>query len=182
VVERYGEPWNPVLSPDGTMLAGVVGGEFSPHTAAYVVVDLTGQTGTPVHTVLPVPTDAGIPWGIHWSPSGEWLALAPPSWDPLEGGVWLVRADGTEKRSLGPGTGHPVWIEAGRLIFTATVDGETQTQMYDLATGERVRLDLPAGAEPVQYIRTLPSTPAPSDPYHLESVGLRIPDLYLSAE
>lgn len=142
--------FNPVLSPDGTRLAGLVTGDFGRHTFAYVVIDLSSGAGAVVHTFLPVPTDAVLPWGIAWSPDGRRLALEPPSWDPVENGVWLVTPDGETRAFLGTATSSPVWIDGDELILTATTDGVAWLQRLDLVSGERAWLDLPAGARAVQ--------------------------------
>lgn len=170
-IERYGALSNPVLSPDGTKLAGATGGDFALHSHGYVVIDLQAGSSTVVHTVDPPDTDAVIPWGITWSPGSRWLALDPPSWDPVEDGVWVVSPNGATKRYLGIRTHTPVWIDADHLVFAATVDGETRLQLYDAATGERVTLDVPVGARPVHYIPahvradTVPATPLATAPF-----------------
>lgn len=134
---------NPHISPDGTKVAGVKSATFGPHTWAYVVADLEEAEYTLVHTFTPPGTDAAIPWGINWSPDGQWLALSPLSWDPVEDGVWLVSADGSNKIYLGIGTGEPVWIDAQQVVYSAAVNGQAGLQLYDLTTGEQFWLDTP---------------------------------------
>lgn len=141
---------NALFSPDGTKLAGVGGSDDGRYPFAYHVFDVTNQTDISVHGVRPSGTDAVLPWGISWSPDSQWLALEPPSDDPIEGGVWLTAADGGRKIHLGIGTNHPVWLDGERLVFAAAIDGKTRMQLYDLKTGERFWLETPAGAQPVQ--------------------------------
>jgi hypothetical protein len=141
---------NAVFSPDVTKLAGVGGSDDGRYPFAYHVIDITNQTDVSIHGVRPPGTDAVLPWGITWSPDSQWLALEPPSDDPIEGGVWLAAADGGRKIHLGFGTSHPVWLDGERLVFAATVDGQTRIQLYDLMTGERFWLDTPVGAYPIQ--------------------------------
>lgn len=141
---------NAVFSPDGTKVAGVGGSDDGRYTFAYHVFDVTNQTDVSVHAFRPPGTDAVLPWGITWSPGSQWLALEPPSDDPIEGGVWLAAADGSQKIHLGMGTSHPVWLDGERLVFAAIIDGETRMQLYDLETGERFWLDTPVGAQPIQ--------------------------------
>jgi hypothetical protein len=130
----------------------VIDGDFGLHTFGYVVSDLTKQADTVVHTFLPVPTDAVIPWGITWSQDSRWLALEPPSWDPVESGVWLGSADAATKSFLGIGTKNPIWIDEDYIVFSTTIDGEARLQLYSIATDERCWLDVPVGARAVQHV------------------------------
>ncbi|MCB9418954.1 MAG: hypothetical protein H6667_04080 [Ardenticatenaceae bacterium] len=141
---------NALFSPDGTKLAGVGGSDDGRYPFAYHIFDVASQTDVSVHAFRPPGTDAVLPWGITWSPDSQWLALEPPSDDPIEGGVWLAAADGGRKMHLGIGTSHPVWLDGERLMFAATINGQTQIQLYDLMSGERFWLDTPVGAQPIQ--------------------------------
>ncbi len=141
---------NAVFSPDGTKLAGVGGSEDGRYTFAYHVYDVASQTDVSVHAFRPPGTDAILPWGITWSPDSQWLALEPPSDDPIEGGVWLAAADGSRTIHLGIGTSHPVWLDGERLVFAATINGQTRIQRYNVKTGERFWLDVPVGSQPIQ--------------------------------
>lgn len=147
-----GNLFSPVLAPDLKRVAGVIGGDFGRQGHGYVVVDIETGTSNLVHTFLSTPTDARVFWGIRWNEDGNWLALEPPSWDPLEAGVWLVRPDGTDRRGLGPGTANAVWLHGERLAYTRVVDGASRVALLDLATGETARLDLPPGARPVAFV------------------------------
>lgn len=147
-----GNLFSPVLAPDLKRVAGVIGGDFGRHGHGYVVVDVETGTSNLVHTFLSTPTDARVSWGIQWNEDGNWLALEPPSWDPLEAGVWLVRPDGSEGRTLGPGTANAVWLDGERLAYTHVVDGASRVALLDLATGEAARLDLPPEARPVAFV------------------------------
>jgi hypothetical protein len=135
------------------MIAGIIGGLSEPHTFGYIVIDLEEQTGRFVHTFSPIPTDAGLDWGIHWSPDGAWLALDPPTFDSIEAGVWVIDVEANRKEFLGPGTDNPMWLANSgemHLLYNAIIDGEMRMQQYDPVTGERFRLDVPAGAIPMQ--------------------------------
>jgi hypothetical protein len=134
---------SPKISPDGTKVAGVTSAPFGPHSWAYVVIDLDDPEFTVVHTFTPPGTDAVLPWGITWSPDGHWLALSPPSWDPLDDGVWLVSYDGSRKFYLGPGTGSPIWLDSQRIVYHAAINGQTGLQLYDIANDERAWLNTP---------------------------------------
>lgn len=150
--------FHPVPSADGTRFAGISGGPVDPYPVGYIVVDLTQETAHAVHGYMPVGTDANIPPGIHWHGDGEWLALEPPTDDLVEWGVWVMRADRSEKEFLGPGTANPIWLpgsegadsEGVQLLFSVTIAGETRLQKYNLLTEERTWLDVPPGARPVQ--------------------------------
>lgn len=134
---------SPVLSPDGTKVAGVINMAEGPHPFAYMVAGINQPVHAIVHTFTHGPTDAPIPSGITWSPDSQWLALSPPFWDVVETGVWLVSADGAAKIYLGPGTGSPVWIDAERVVFSAILNGKAGLQLYNMATKERFWLDVP---------------------------------------
>lgn len=151
-LESQGNLFSPVLAPGGNMLAGVITGNFGRHTHGYASVDLGAGAAHLAHTFQPVPTEARPDWRIRWSANGVWLALEPPSWDPLESGVWLVRSDGTDRRGLGPGTESAVWLDGERLAYTRIVDGTSRVERLDMGTGETVWLDLPSGARPVAFV------------------------------
>jgi hypothetical protein len=141
---------NPVPAPDGTKVAGLGSSADGRYTFAYHVFDVTNQTDVSIHAFRPPGTDAVLPWGITWSPDSQWLALEPPSDDPIEGGIWLAAAAGGQTIPLGIGTSRPVWLDGERLVFAAAVDGQTRMQLYDLKSGERFWLDTPVGAQPIQ--------------------------------
>jgi hypothetical protein len=151
-LQPRGHLFSPVLAPDMKRLAGVVVRDFGRYAHGYVVVELEAATANLIHTFLSTPTDARVSWGIQWSQNGEWLALEPPSWDPLDRGVWLVRADGVERRGLGPGTANVVWLEGERLAYTRIVDGVSRAAWMDLNTGEAAWLELPGDAQPVAFV------------------------------
>lgn len=151
-LETRGNLFSPVLAPGGERLAGVATGNFGRHTHGYAVLDLDAGTARLAHTFQPVPTEARPDWRMRWSTGGSWLALQPPSWDPLESGVWLVRADGTDRRGLGAGTADAVWVGDERLAYTRVVDGVSRAALLDLRGGEATWLNLPPGARPVAFV------------------------------
>lgn len=144
----------PTLSPDGSKVVGITGGDFGLHHAAFAVVDMAQPTSAILHTYLPLGTDAIFPAGITWSPDGQWLALFPgPTWD-AESNLWLVSVDGSTKIDLGISSTNPVWIDEGRLAFTAVINRTPEIHLYDLTSNTRFRLDLPQRATAVQFSPT----------------------------
>ncbi len=129
-----------VLSPDGALLAGVASSQDT-HPAAYAVVGMEQPGGVRIHPYSTIGTDAVLPTGITWSPDSRWVALLPPASDIVVNGVWLAAADGSAKLHLGPGTRNPVWLDANRVVYSATVLGVDGLQLYDLTTGEASWLD-----------------------------------------
>lgn len=150
------EPYDAVPSPDGALVAAKGAWPSSPELSGYWVFDLEQQAGHAVLGYTPPGTDANLPQGIFWHPSGEWLALEPQTGDPLQAGVWVMRPDGSQEQFLGVGTANPLWLGEGarltgaRLLFNATIDGEQRLQLLDLESGERFRVEVPLGARPVQ--------------------------------
>jgi hypothetical protein len=155
-----------VLSPDETLLAGITSRQDT-HPAAYAVVGMAQPVGVRIHPYSSIGTDAVLPTGITWSPDSRWLALLPPASDIVVSGVWLAAADGSAKVHLGAGTRNPVWLDANRIVYSATVLGVDGLQLYDLTTGEAswldtsrydatpldgFWLDLPPNIHPVQII------------------------------
>lgn len=139
-----------VLSPDGALLAGVAsrqdghsanGHSANDHQAAYAVVGMEQPVSVRVHPYSSIGTDAVLPTGITWSPDSRWLALLSPASDIVVNGVWLAAADGSAKLHLGAGTRNPVWLDANRVVYSATVLGVDGLQLYDLTTGEASWLD-----------------------------------------
>jgi hypothetical protein len=147
------EPHSPVPSPDGSKVAAIGFWPSDPSLNAYWLFDLEQAGAHVVVAYTPIGTDANLPPGVSWDSSGEWLALRPETGDPLQAGVWLMRADGSEQQFLGVLTANPVWrggTGGPQLLFNATIAGEVRLQQVDAATGERVWLDVPVGTVPIQ--------------------------------
>ena len=138
--------YGPVLSPDEMQVVGQTHNPDEPDRATYGLASLDQTLLTFLHSYDPVPTDAVLPHGVHWSPDGHFVALSPPSWDIIEGGTWLVENSVDETRRkifLGPGSSSPVWLDANRFVFTAVWNGQYGLQLYDLSTNNRVWLNTP---------------------------------------
>lgn len=135
--------WNPHLSPDVTQVVGRTSTHTEPWQAAYGLASLDQPEFTVLQVFDPIGTDAVVSPGIHWSPDGQWVALTPSSFDPLENGSWLVKTDGSIKIHLGPASSPPVWLDANRVVFSAVWNGQYGLQLYDLAANQRFWLDTP---------------------------------------
>lgn len=145
------EPYDAVPSADGALVAAKGPWPSDPNLTGYWVFDLEQQATHAVLGYTPPGTDANLPQGIFWHPSGEWLVLEPQTGDPLQAGVWVMRPDGGQKQFLGVGTANPLWLEGGaRLLFNATIDGEQRLQLLDVESGERFWVEIPLEARPVQ--------------------------------
>jgi hypothetical protein len=144
---------SPVMSPDGRYVVGISSGEYGRYTFAYVLVELNTQTSRFIHFFVPTPADSVLPWGIHWSPDSQWLALDPPSGDFFANSIQLVSVINPDDSVTLPGvTSTPFWLDGYRLIFKRFVGDRSRWQYMDRMTGEQFWLDLPDGAEVVHYV------------------------------
>ncbi len=147
----------PVLTPDGTYVAGLGSTGQGLPLAGYYVAGVGQAQNTLVHAYAFRPTDAVLPRGIRWSPDSQWLALGAEGWDLVDDGVMLVTPDGSEKVYLGPSSLSPVWLDGQRVVYTGVLDGVVGLQLYDLATGEHYWLDTPrftAGLREAFWVQT----------------------------
>lgn len=153
--EREVTLYAPVMSPDGRYMIGVHGGEYGRYTFAYVLADLTNHTSTFLHFVSPVATDAIpiLPWGIHWSPNSQWIALAPQTRVLLENSIQIIPVANPSEKTVLMGTTHqPFWLDNEHLVFRRIIETGPRWSYLDLATGEQFWLDLPDGAEVLHYV------------------------------
>jgi WD40 repeat protein len=121
------------IAPDGTNLQDLFPGSFPSPAPDGTIAITTGEgvwVGDPVSgigTVVPN-TTAGA-FATRWSPDGAWIAYRD-----RDGGITLIRPDGTAKRSIpAPPIGGLSWSPDGNWLLGGNVDGEP-LQLIDLRT------------------------------------------------
>jgi TolB protein len=77
----------------------------------------------------------------RWSPDGQWIAYGFDR--SFSGGIWLIKADGTEQHRVTQTGGWPVWWPDGKQIGyqTVTSEGNTQIVVTRLDGGQTRTLD-----------------------------------------
>lgn len=144
------EPFKPSPSPDGTKVVARAGWPEDANLTGYWLFDLQQQQAQPILGYSPPGTDAILPSGVFWHSSSDWFALQPQTGDPLQSGVWVMRAGGSERQFLGVGTANPLWLpEGAQLLFNVEIEGQQRLQLLDLQSGDRFWVNAPTGATPV---------------------------------
>lgn len=113
-------------SPDGSMLAFSAGWQiFTSRSDGSEVLQLTSG-GTNLH-----PT---------WSPDGRMIAWAQT--EGANGGVWVMKSDGSDQRLLIPLGSEPDWSPSGgAIVYCGHLDVEHRgIAEYDLGSGDTVFL------------------------------------------
>ncbi len=141
---------SPSWSPDGSQLAWVVGGAFSPGDGdqiAVAVFDVDGETYQLLQPYTPIGR-GGWPAPAVWSPDGLWLAFTAEALDVTEAGIWAVRVDGEAVESIHLGGWFPVWSPTGTHLAyqQAAPDGGFQAWIVEIGDWTPVPLSLPPGA------------------------------------
>ncbi len=83
-----------------------------------------------------VPSAGGAPRTLAgggdpiWSPAGDWIAF-----NPLQGGVSIVRPDGSDLRQLASEGGPSGWTPDGRSVIVALPTVNQQIDLVDVADG-----------------------------------------------
>lgn len=129
------------IRPDGRELQALLPGSFPAPAPAGDRIAMTTSAGvwvgdpvTKIGALVPNTTSRAI--ATRWSPDGEWIAYR----DRQNGGITLVRADGTDVREIdAPATGGLSWSPDGRWLLGGNVDGGP-LQLIDLRTGSSVFL------------------------------------------
>jgi Tol biopolymer transport system component len=116
---------NPAWSPDGRLIAFQ---RFSSNISADVfILPALGGAERKVATlsvrgVAQLLHNLKLPPNLTWTPDGKWIATGGRRSDDEAPGIWLIAADGTDKRRLTQVTGHefgdwcPAFSRDGRKL------------------------------------------------------------------
>ncbi|MHA3704849.1 S9 family peptidase [Jatrophihabitans sp. YIM 134969] len=116
-------------SPRGEQVAYV--SDRSGHPQVWVAVTDPLRTDPPRRVVLPGEDPVTT---VHWSPSGDWLAVAVAAGGGVPTSVWVVRPDGTDARLVADAAvcGNAVlgpWSRStGQLLVTLAAPGPDEDQ------------------------------------------------------
>jgi Tol biopolymer transport system component len=112
--------FNPAWSPDGKLLAWVVGGNLTAQDTwqnGVAIFDIGAHTVRFLHVFAPLGgTEPQM--DLTWSPDGQWLAFVNQNETQEQGReryLWVIRADGEEEYNLGNGY-NPMWSPDGRYL------------------------------------------------------------------
>jgi Tol biopolymer transport system component len=119
------------ISPDGRWLA------FARTEAGKSRIFISPMTGGEARLL----TDS-VSTLPRWSPDGEWIAFSPSR--DVNGGIFVVRADGTREHRLTQVGSWPVWWPDGKRIgYLATApDGSQQIRMVPVSGGASTPVSL----------------------------------------
>jgi len=71
--------------------------------------------------------------GPAWSPDGGWIVWEFVSSNPAEAGLWLMRADGSDRRLLHAGGFDPAWAPDGsRIAFSYTASADSAATLWSI--------------------------------------------------
>jgi hypothetical protein len=143
---------NPSWSLDGTKLAWVVAGDFDATGKRYgvAVFDLKQETAQLLHSYQIGGTDRW-PSAALWSPDSQWLAFNAVA-EGDDYGLWVAKADGTEKRHLAQDLRSVAWSPDSRFLAFTTGNSMRKDWITQVGNWQLQPLDLPANAEVVAWI------------------------------
>ena len=118
------------VSPDGSLAFTITEGA---EERLYVMPLRSGSAPRLVR-----PGRASVP---KWSPDGRWIAFAPDR-SPF-GGVFIVRADGSEERRLTTAGGWSVWRPDGRHVVYLTLRSDETQELKSVSLDSSTPPELP---------------------------------------
>jgi dipeptidyl aminopeptidase/acylaminoacyl peptidase len=127
--------WAPTLTHDGRRIAFVSDRRGSPE------VWIESVDGLDDPTVIAVSDDPVL--SVHWSPDGQWLAIAVATGGGVRSEVWVARPDGSECRRVAGDPSHAAvgpWVRTGHRLVVTIRDPEAgqvnRCMLIDAVTGE----------------------------------------------
>jgi Tol biopolymer transport system component len=119
----------PAWSPNGHRLAFMSAEPNARGSNPNYDVFVVNRDGTRVRQLTDWPGEDGWP---AWSPDGKWISFTTTH-DVVSGryDIWVMRADGTAKRRVAPGS-FPVWSPGGRFLLFST-GGESESDSMSVA-------------------------------------------------
>jgi Tol biopolymer transport system component len=143
---------NPSWSPDGTTLAWVVAGDFDAKGKRYgvAVFDLKQKTARLLHSYQIGGTDRW-PSAAVWSPDSQWLAFNAVA-EGDDYGLWVAKADGTEKHHLAQDLRSVAWSPDSRFLVFTTSGSMPKAWITEVGSWQSQLLALPPDAEVVAWI------------------------------
>jgi len=102
--------WDPAWAPDGGSIAYIGSDRLADDERWTLNVTVLEPDGSHAHVIAQVGRCwcLGFTPGLGWSPDGTKFALVVPGEDD-EGGLYVMNADGSDMRAVGPGWGTPAW-------------------------------------------------------------------------
>jgi TolB protein len=133
---------NPAVSPEGARISytGYVGGQLEVFVAA--------ADGSGAHAITGGWTDTfGTCWDVAWSPDGRTIAFSRTDTATPNGALFVVGADGANRRRLTLGS-EPSWSPSGRRIAFTDVDRHGRRWVFTVGADGRGRHALAPGYDP----------------------------------